>query len=1378
MKRKLLLLTCAILLGSLSSVRADRTDVTSTYIQNADFSAQTKKEQAASNWNGTSSSNKAANFMTQTSSPTFASGTFVEMWASGSKSLSAQDLYQEIELPSGVYQLAAKGRADIQCYLYAGSISETCSGEEFGVSSEKSVTFIVSAGTGKTKVRIGFKHLGGSAGSNNTWVAVDEFKLYRVGDLAATEGLHVMNWDFTGCAKDNFPGWKISAASGSNTQNYGETCVEYWKSAAADGSFDYYQELSGLPSGKYNISASMWNSTNNETGATVNGNAGVYGTSSNVTVFAGVTDDCTDTDLHTYTTDNIVVSNGTLRLGVKNKDTMGARWFGVDWIKLNFVEPYISGAAKAFTSGSTMAAGQWYSYTVETAGDYGFPDVENIVYTTNGDQLLSEATGDELTGTVSLSATTYYIMSTTEQALTIPSRYTYTIGEGSADKSYVQSGNTVTVTYSSMTTTNTYTSEIDEDITGVTFGGNAIEVTRTTKGFQFTVPDVTAGTDYTLSIPANIIGYQAASSDKNAAQSITLHAPAILDGVYYFKANSTYNGSKSSETAACGKYLARGNASGTHATIDKYGLPIIVTTDGANNTTLRPADTKKYYYHHNSWDCWADRAAGDDNVAKFNVTLHDGEYRIHNVSMTSGKYLKYNNADVDKAIITVYDDGTGANAGPIINWTVETPATHATYLQGLKNTQAATAAFAAYNSGDYSSLDGITTVSGLETALASYVQGDFVPASEITTVQEKFQGSQPNSSNTGEIVYSNSINITKAGLYKFSMQAFYRCASNEVTQPMHENGYDFPPVILYFGDAETQIKSVYDESSDSKLTDATDWTNLKYNDKYYPNDVVSSLAAFKAGMYHNDVWVYISEAGTYSYGVMYLGYANSNSQWFIYSPESVTVTSYAQAADADDYTALQAKITAAEAAQSAGGGQIVLGFEQNEYAPYNNLGAAQAISSLPTAKAINQEATNSKLLVQSLTEELNVSWDINETELNAIYNGTFAACENDGAMAGWVTDHSSGLGGSLHARAFVLTSGDKNYKKLAAFGQGDGTRSCAFFRFDGTNSSTTTKYTYGSSTDYNMPLKTGKIYKLTAQVGGWGQTSKDFQIAVVNSSNSNLVAQNLTTPSTGLDSEGGTLINYEMYFVVSTAGDYKLVLTNTSGGNNAVVVSNMELFSTDALPISEDGTKPYAAGTYPSVTFDRSFNTSNRSTMVLPFAMDADATEAAFDEVYELSSVSGESLQFTSASSIEAGKPYLVKSKAAALPTQNDVALDPSTTVTNTVVVDGTTTVTFVGRFAGESLTSENSTAYIVSGNKLYNVASKVTIKPYRGYFTVETSGEAKAFNLVFDELPTAIQSVETDNMKDATIFNLAGQRVNKAQKGIYIVNGKKVLVK
>lgn len=53
-------------------------------------------------------------------------------------------------------------------------------------------------------------------------------------------------------------------------------------------------------------------------------------------------------------------------------------------------------------------------------------------------------------------------------------------------------------------------------------------------------------------------------------------------------------------------------------------------------------------------------------------------------------------------------------------------------------------------------------------------------------------------------------------------------------------------------------------------------------------------------------------------------------------------------------------------------------------------------------------------------------------------------------------------------------------------------------------------------------------------------------------------------------------------------------------------------------------------------------------------------------------------------------------------------------------------------------------------------------------------------FNLTIlsEEKATGIQHVESDNVAAQAIYTLAGQRVNRAEKGLYIINGKKVLVK
>ena len=278
-----------------------------------------------------------------------------------------------------------------------------------------------------------------------------------------------------------------------------------------------------------------------------------------------------------------------------------------------------------------------------------------------------------------------------------------------------------------------------------------------------------------------------------------------------------------------------------------------------------------------------------------------------------------------------------------------------------------------------------------------------------------------------------------------------------------------------------------------------------------------------------------------------LAYSGATFNWISWKNLKVTYLCNTPA-DAADYTALNAAIETAEGK--------TLGFEEGEYAPYNNIEALQALAD---AKAIDQTVVNSKSFVQSTTAALTgATWTANVAEVNAIYNGTFALCENDGAQIGWVTDNAAGLGGAYHARAFVLTSGMTNYDNLAVFGQGEGTRSASYFRFDGTNSSKTTIYTYGVTEGYTMPLENA-IYRLTAQVGGWGQESKNITVQIVNSSDDVVGEQTVTTPSTGVNA-GGSVVNVNFIFNTSAAGNYKLRVRNGStDADNAIVMSNLEL---------------------------------------------------------------------------------------------------------------------------------------------------------------------------------------------------------------------------
>ena len=720
-----------------------------------------------------------------------------------------------------------------------------------------------------------------------TWQFISEtdYATYIANDHTSKIGTN----DFT-----SYPGnWTIDATSG-NRQAHGSTAFEYWNGSAAAGNFDYYQNLSNLPIGKYQLRAAMYNSTNNENGASFNseGQCGVYGNSYNE-AFAPVTVDGTAYNIYT-TNGGVYVVDGNLRVGVKNNTTMTARWFGVDWIQLTYVGDIIASHAEPLPEGN-MTAGQWYYFDISVEGTYNLEatTLTDIVYTKDPtiEDGSTVTTQFSSTQPVTLSVGRYYVKSTSAQTLTVEvASYSYTVGTATKDRTYVQPGNVVTVAYPNAVTNSGEALTIDTS--NIQFNGAALtNATATANGFTFEIPaGLTTATDYTLSIPAGAVGYTNGNTF-NEPQTFTLKTPAVFDGTYFLKvAKATTDLQTASTSDAAGKYLSRGGAWGTHATLDKYGLALQISTDDNNYSVLKVFDTQLFYFHDGTYQCWADGTGGTADNEKFIIDKQLGYLTICPFYYKDNKhYFKYNTNEGSNEIVAMYDDGP--TAGPIILWELESPADHAIAMAGHKDAAAA----AAYddNSTTYASLSSGTTVAAMETAVSSLDNFVVVGGEAPTSVQEKYEGSKPNPA--PETVYSNTLSIPAPGLYRFSMQAFYRAASNANTQAMHEAGADFPPVVLFFGNSETQIMSLYDEEGmEESIVNKTPTgpAPIEYNGGWYANDVDNSLIAFQQDKYHNDVWFYAPEAGEYSYGVKYLGHANANAQWFIYSPEAVTVTYY------------------------------------------------------------------------------------------------------------------------------------------------------------------------------------------------------------------------------------------------------------------------------------------------------------------------------------------------------------------------------------------------------------------------------------------------------------------------------------------------------
>lgn len=104
---------------------------------------------------------------------------------------------------------------------------------------------------------------------------------------------------------------------------------------------------------------------------------------------------------------------------------------------------------------------------------------------------------------------------------------------------------------------------------------------------------------------------------------------------------------------------------------------------------------------------------------------------------------------------------------------------------------------------------------------------------------------------------------------------------------------------------------------------------------------------------------------------------------------------------------------------------------------------------------------------------------------------------------------------------------------------------------------------------------------------------------------------------------------------------------------------------------------------------------------------------------------------------------------------------------------------------AGKALTAAENTTYFAmdkSSNELTfgKIADGVVVPADKAYLAVAAGAivpESARLTVTFDGEATGIKTVENAKAGKA-IYNLNGQRVNKAQKGLYIVNGKKTIIK
>lgn len=268
----------------------------------------------------------------------------------------------------------------------------------------------------------------------------------------------------------------------------------------------------------------------------------------------------------------------------------------------------------------------------------------------------------------------------------------------------------------------------------------------------------------------------------------------------------------------------------------------------------------------------------------------------------------------------------------------------------------------------------------------------------------------------------------------------------------------------------------------------------------------------------------------------------------------------------------------------------------------------------------------------------------------------------------------------------------------------------------------------------------------------------------------NDVASELTNETPILDLTNATINGTVAIKATNKNG---LVYTNNvnslSGIDNNIVKDGTcaNLVLTDGYPFTT--TKKFEAtkATYTMTAIaDGKFGT-----LVLPFAAQLPADGKAYALDGELNVIDGE-LVGSAVTSLAANKPVLVTKAgeytASAVSVTETSASQINTNGNLTGVYQNTEAP--VGSFVLQNHPATQGVAFYLVGEV------KPTVKPFRAFIPAQDA-KVKAIKVVFDGEATGIKEITSDNTK-AEIFDLSGRRVTKAQKGVYIINGKKVIKK
>lgn len=214
---------------------------------------------------------------------------------------------------------------------------------------------------------------------------------------------------------------------------------------------------------------------------------------------------------------------------------------------------------------------------------------------------------------------------------------------------------------------------------------------------------------------------------------------------------------------------------------------------------------------------------------------------------------------------------------------------------------------------------------------------------------------------------------------------------------------------------------------------------------------------------------------------------------------------------------------------------------------------------------------------------------------------------------------------------------------------------------------------------------------------------------------------------------------------------------------------------------------------YANVTLQRTLSKDYWNTFCVPFALDAEQVAQYFGEGTQLRTYEGNCnnniVYFATVDNIEAGKPYIMKPGNAVV--QNPTFEGVSMVATgldengNPQAVGDASTVQMKGIYNQVLLNTDKTELFLGDNDLFYYPIDDVdarTIGGLRAYFIVPQGTDIKKLRANLDGTPTSLGTIFDTEESNAPVYNLQGQCVGNSlralKSGIYIQNGKKVVVK